>query len=302
LLLLALQGFVAPEDYTIRLRQVLASNPYQPWALVHDESYQIQNVSWEQSRDFSSKIHIRLENKPLPSIDQVELFVSFKEDLQSALILESSPVLVPLTLTLSQLKTKVLLLAGSRRKPSEFIFLKRTSLVDKGKVCMNEHFPLKNLKLSHGSLMLLQPGQIPVKDTIVLELNHYVSPSIDFRKCWDTLEKRFKKSTECVSQTVAQIPFSSICTVPVSKTLTLIELKHFVHELPYFKEICKSPYHLRIRLLHNRTMLGRVIPCDEKTIGTKAQGLTKDSAIAITVLDEQEKELSQYSMFIRLVV
>jgi hypothetical protein len=49
-------------------------------------------------------------------------------------------------------------------------------------------------------------------------------------------------------------------------------------------------------------MLGRVIPCDEKTIGTKAQGLTKDSAIAITVLDEQEKELSQYSMFIRLVV
>jgi hypothetical protein len=103
LLLLALQGFVAPEDYTIRLRQVLASNPYQPWALVHDESCQIQNVSWEQSRDFSSKIHIRLENKPLPSIDQVELFVSFKEDLQSALILESSPVLVPLTLTLSQL-------------------------------------------------------------------------------------------------------------------------------------------------------------------------------------------------------
>jgi hypothetical protein len=167
---------------------------------------------------------------------------------------------------------------------------------------MNEHLPLKTLNFPNGTFLILQRGTLPKKDLLIIEFNEYFPPNFTFSQALENLHKRNMKN-ESLHIMEPLRPMQGIFTIPVMKTCTLLDLKQMLLSQDYFIErgITESSK-LRLRLLHKKAVLGKLIPVDSKPIGNKSQGLTKDCAVAVTVVVEDEKDLSQHSMILRVVV
>eukprot|EP00475_Leptophrys_vorax_P022969 TRINITY_DN3128_c0_g1_i1.p1 TRINITY_DN3128_c0_g1~~TRINITY_DN3128_c0_g1_i1.p1 ORF type:complete len:891 (-),score=270.67 TRINITY_DN3128_c0_g1_i1:57-2594(-) len=272
-----------------RLRQVLDSNPQFPASMLFDEKQPIEAYEFQEVSDMDSddgiQIVLRLERGGTLQEGELELMVNFSDEFQNW------PMAVPSKLTLFNMKDFILKKCDAALQPKDFIVYRgKTSSKEAAKICMNEHLSLNNLKFTSGTFIWMEQGVLPKKDIVLVEVFQYVPPLTNTVLKLKSVEEKLDLKPPHLE---------SLGTIDFQKTSTLLELKGTIVSL--FPQLGQNPLQIRLRHLHKKSVLGRILCGDERPVGNKAVGLTKDGQIVAEVLEEEEV-VSMYGTLLRAMI